>query len=117
MSSEELEQKFYLEWLRLYPQFELESHVKLLDKRKFEADFLHRSSKTVIEIQGGTEAYGANRGRHSRPQGQKSDYEKLLLFAEQGYQTLYLTRSLMTPKAYRTIANIIELRLKNETDY
>ncbi len=132
----ELESDFAMRWEEKFPQYKLQHHFRLVPrpgtlddtrrkssrskgKRKpFEVDFAHHESGTIIEINGGT--WTEERSGHSTGKGLASDYEKLILAAEVGYQILFLDCKMTdTGKMHEdwldNVASVIELRLRTVT--
>ena len=78
----------------------LEREVGLIPGRLFKVDFLHRASKTVIEIEG----YGIG---HFGKAGFKKDADKYFALQVQlGYTVIRLTKSLLTESNVRELIRI-----------
>ena len=48
-----LENEFIELWRKQYPEIYLEREVRLIPDRRFRFDYVHVSSRTVIEVNGG----------------------------------------------------------------
>lgn len=97
MKPSSLETKFSLLWMAVKGP-RLESEALLIPGRKFRVDFVHRASKTVVEIEGG--AWSG--GRHTRGSGFIKDCEKYNELGFLGYQVFRLTNDqLNVPYAER----------------
>ncbi len=105
-----LEGKFHTLWQQQFAEIELEFDVRFLEERRFRADFLHRESKTIIEVQGGTWI----KGGHSTGTGMKRDATKSLLAANEGWQIIPLTSGMLNAENIRLVKNVIELRSNKE---
>lgn len=89
-----LEAKFINLWNELYPDTPLHQEVKIIPKRQFRFDFVHRFSKVAIEINGGNWV----RGRHTQAGPLNKEYEKLNLVQMEGYQVFILDNKMITEK-------------------
>ena len=78
---------------------ELEREVRFHSQRKWRADFAHRPSMTLIEIEGG--AWG---GRHTRGDGFQRDGEKYVAAFLAGWNVVRLTAAQLTPDTVRAVA-------------
>ena len=99
-----LEEKFLRIWQSVGGPA-LEREVKLIEGRKFRADFVHRPSRTAIEIQG-----GVWKGRHTHGTGFTKDCEKTILTFCAGWTVIpfapaNLTRDLILAVAMRCALN------------
>ena len=97
----DLEERFILLWDELYPHLPLERESMLIPKRKFRCDFVHRPSRVVIEINGGTWI----NGRHNRGSSMQSEYEKLNLLTYHHYRVFQLSSAMINPTVLRMIYN------------
>jgi very-short-patch-repair endonuclease len=98
-----LEEKFILLWDELYPRLPLERESMLIPQRKFRCDFVHRPSRVVIEINGGTWI----NGRHNRSSSMQSEYEKLNLLTYHNYRVFQLSSAMINPIVLRMIGDYI----------
>lgn len=79
----------------------LEREVALIPGRLFRCDFLHRASKTVIEVEG----YGIG---HFGKAGFKKDADKYyILQVRLGYQVIRFTKSLITEENVREVIAMV----------
>lgn len=88
MAQSKLESKFLFLW-RVAGGPLLEREVKFHTSRRWRADFAHRESRTLIEIEGGIFIPGG--GRHSRGVGYAKDAEKYLEAVLAGWTVIRLT--------------------------
>ena len=102
-----LEYEFADLWLDLYPGIDLHSQYKFLPDRRFQADFAHLPSKTIIEIQGGTRQPGMG---HSTGTGIQDDYEKQQLAAAAGWLVIPLSAADLTREKLAGIETTISIR-------
>lgn len=77
----------------------LEREAALIPGRLFRVDFLHKESKTVIEIQGFKD--------HTSRKGFSRDNEKFLLHFFYGYRILALDRHLISKENIKKIIDIL----------
>jgi len=98
-----LEVEFDQLWTELFPQIDLETEVKLISGRRFRVDYVHKPSKVVIEINGGT----WSKMGHSSGRGLNRDYEKLNLLQLQGYRVFQLSSDMINPHWLGLIAKTI----------
>ena len=98
-----LEIEFDQLWESLFPQIDLETEVRLVENRRFRVDYVHKPSKVVIEINGGT----WSKMGHSSGRGLNRDYEKLNLLQLQGYRVFQLSSDMITPHWLGLIAKTI----------
>lgn len=84
----DLEFRFAHLWVELYPEIDLHSQHQFCDGRRYAFDFAHLSSKTAIEIQGGTRVPGMG---HSSGVGIQNDAEKAQLAASMGWLVIPVT--------------------------
>ncbi len=96
----ELETLFLNTW-RSCDGPELEREVCCLPPRKWRSDFLHRPSKTCIEVDGGT----FSQGRHTRGDGFQRDCEKQNAHVLADYHVFRLTKAMITDPVLREIIN------------
>ncbi len=83
----------------------LEREVPLIPGRLFRVDFLHRASKTVIEIEG----YGPG---HASKKSFKKDGDKyFMLDLDLGYHVIRLTKSLITEENVRKVIAMVTKNL------
>lgn len=80
-----LEQRFATLW-RLLDGPALEREFRFHPTRKWQADFAHLPSRTLIEIEGGIWI----RGRHTSPRGFTADAEKYLAATLAGWRVVRL---------------------------
>ncbi len=102
-----LEYKFDNLWDELYPEIELEAEVKLIPKRKFRYDYVHHDSKVIIEVNGGNWMGG----RHTRPVNLVSEYEKLNLAQNLGFNVFILTGEMINERWLNLIATTIKMKI------
>jgi len=102
----ELECRFDNLWDELYPEIELATEVKLIPKRRFRYDYVHYDSKVVIEVNGGNWTHG----RHTRPANLLSEYEKLNLAQNLGFNVFILTGEMITADWLNLIATTIKMK-------
>lgn len=100
-----LERQFENLWKSHYPQIDLEVEARLIPNRQYRCDYVHRESKTVIEIAGGT--YLGSKGGHSSASGIRKDYEKNNLLLLEGYRTFFLGTGQITLKNVRMIGEFL----------
>jgi very-short-patch-repair endonuclease len=95
-----LELKFYNIWNRQWKNLIiLEREVKFIPTRRFRFDFVHRPSKTAIEIQG--------RGKHGTFKGLDIDYTKLNLAIVNGWTVFQLSNPMINHSWIEQIGNYI----------
>ena len=98
-----LEEKFTLLWHSLGgPQ--LEAEVRFHPTRRWRADFAHRESRTLIEIEGGVWVGG----RHNRGAGFMADAEKYLEATLGGWRVVRLASPQITADNLRRIIAAIK---------
>jgi very-short-patch-repair endonuclease len=105
----ELESRFAYLWEEMFPDIDLYIEEKLIPKRRYRFDFVHKEAKVAIEINGQT----WQKGGHSSGTGLIRDYTKLNLAQALGYVVFQLSSEMITDKWLTLIANTIESRLYN----
>ena len=103
MSKSYLEDKFQEKWENFYPDIPLLRDYKLLEHRRFKADFVHLQSKTAIEIQGGVWVGG----RHNRGLGYINDCKRMLELISNGWTVIYLVKEMFNEEFLEKIAGVI----------
>ena len=101
-----LEAKFLNMW-QLLGGPELEREERFNDDRMWRADFLHASSRTLIEVEGLTwqpDKYG----RHQRPRGYSEDCRKYNDAVMKGYKIIRLTTLTLEPDYIESIIRWIQ---------
>ena len=88
-----LERRFELLWRSLDGPA-LEREFRFHPTRKWQADFAHLPSRTLIEIEGGIWI----RGRHTSPRGFTADAEKYLEAALGGWRVVRLVDRQLVPE-------------------
>ena len=86
---------------------ELEREERFNDDRMWRADFLHASSRTLIEVEGLTwqpDKYG----RHQRPRGYSEDCRKYNDAVMKGYKIIRLTTLTLEPDYIESIIRWIQ---------
>lgn len=82
-----------------------EREQELIEGRKFACDFVWRSRRLVVEVEGGTR----KGGRHTYHPGFERDCEKYNILALDGWRVLrFTTEQVTTGKALDTIVQAIE---------
>ena len=99
-----LEYKFDVLWNKLHPNIDLETEVKLIPKRRFRFDYVHKKSMIAVEINGQI----WRKGGHSSGKGLLRDYEKLNLAQAQGFVVFQLAGCMITPDWLNIIAHEIK---------
>jgi very-short-patch-repair endonuclease len=95
-----LEWKFIVLWDALKGQY-LDREYKFHPKRRFRADFVHKPSMTMIEIEG----YG-----HQKQNRYTTDLEKYNLAATMGWTLVRLTAAKITANDLQAIIDFIKMR-------
>ena len=103
--SSSLEKRFKLVW-RSVKGPELEEEFRFHPVRKWRADFTHKDTMTLIEVEGGLWVYG----RHNRATGFIADSEKYLEAALLGYRVIRLVEPQITPEILDRVARFLEER-------
>lgn len=70
-----LELEFDLLWDNLFPNIDLETEQLIIPGKKYRFDYIHRQSKTAIEVNGGI----YQKMGHSTGKGIERDYTKINL--------------------------------------
>ena len=81
----------------------LEEEYQFHPKRKWRADYCHRASRVLIEIEGGV--YG--QGRHTRATGYIKDCEKYNAATMLGYRVLRIPTGGVQPAIVEEIINFV----------
>ena len=76
----------------------MQKRLKDLGLNDFKFDFAFPSHKLLIELHGGTNAYGKHRGRHIRPSGFESDRKKMNDAVMNGWRVLEFTTDMIKNK-------------------
>ena len=106
-----LEENFLIAWNEKYQFiFPLEREIELIPGKKYRFDFVHRESRTAIEIHGGT--FSKHKYGHATGTGLDRDYAKLNLAALYGYTVFQLSSKMITRQWIDLIARHVENQLK-----
>ena len=103
MAKSSLEKQFQLIWKAIKGP-SLEDEFKFHPNRKWRADFVHHSSRTLIEVEGGIHVYG----RHNRASGFIKDTEKYLEATLLGYRVIRLTKNQLNYETLDRIASFLK---------
>lgn len=103
-----LEETFLLLWNEITDNEPLVREYKFHPTRKWRADFYHKGSNTLIEIEGGTR----RGGRHNRADGYARDTEKYNAASALGYNIQRLTDVNLDYENVKKIANVAGLVAK-----
>jgi len=95
-----LEERFLLLW-REAGGPELEREYRFHDTRRWRADFAHRESRSLIEIEGGIWVHG----RHNRAAGFNADLEKYLEAGLAGWRVFRLGPDQITAPVVRRLVD------------
>lgn len=111
MANSYLENQFKDLWTYYYPDINLLRDYKFAKGvgRKFEADFIHLSTRVIIEIQGGINSN--KKMGHNSGTGITRDCRKLFLANQLGFTTFFLTDKMLNVWHVKAIATIINQRL------
>ena len=93
-------------WKQYYPDLKLTTQCKIIPRRKFRFDFVHKESKVSIEINGKI----WQKGGHSSGTGLLRDYTKSNLAAVYGWVTFTLAPEMITMNWLALIAETIQER-------
>lgn len=105
-----LETDFAALWKQMFPHIELEHDTRFTDERRYRMDFLHRESKTAIEIHGAI--WKGKEGGHTSGTGITRDCEKNNLAIKGGWVVFTLTdKHMRDGETLQGIAETIEKRM------
>lgn len=100
-----LESKFSLFWRALGGP-ELKPEVKVIPNRRWRFDFVHESTRTIIEIEGGV----WSGGRHTRGDGFTKDCEKYNEATLAGWTVFRITGTMITTPNIERLVKHVRLR-------
>lgn len=109
MGTRQLEEYFAKAWETRWPDLPLEREVKIIPRRQFRFDFIHREAMVAIEINGGIYLRS---GGHTSPSGIQRDYEKNNLAIAHGWEAYQLSKAMINPKWLWLIGDRIKQRKK-----
>jgi very-short-patch-repair endonuclease len=104
-----LEREFENLWESLYPDIDLFTEEKLIPKRNFRFDYVHKESKVAIEINGQIWV----KGGHSSGKGLLRDYEKLNLVQSLGYTVFQLSGDMINEYWLNIIVKTIKKKTRD----
>jgi very-short-patch-repair endonuclease len=100
------EKRFTFLWLHVVKgTTDLICEHKFHPSRKWRFDFAHLTTKTAIEIEGGTGRF--KRGRHMRPEGFAADAEKYNAATYLGWKVFRLTPRMVNSRELERLADYI----------
>jgi very-short-patch-repair endonuclease len=109
MSKSELENQFTEIWDASYPEIDLWSEYRFMEKRRYRFDFAHIRTKTAIEINGGRWI----KSGHNSPSGLLRDYEKLNLAVLEGWQVFLLADAMINQNWIDKIAKYMKSKMRS----